>query len=446
MEPPIQYTHTSDGVNIAYWTYGQGSPLVYMPHPVWGTAHSLWRLPQARAWYERIGQAHTLVRYDARGTGRSERHADDYSMDAHVRDLSAVVNAAGLDQFALLGFAQIGPAAVAYAAAQPERVSHLILWCTLIETSHYIDSPRFQAFSSLRSMVDREWQLYVDTMANLVYGAAFDSEARREVAVMMSESVAPGELAAIMEGHKTFSVLDCAGQVTARTLVVDRAGVRVFPEGESMRLASSIPGARLVMLEGDQASPYLGDQEATARLIDEFTGIALNRHAVADAGVVAILFTDITDSTALTQHLGDARAQELVHAHNDIVREALGANGGTEIKHTGDGIMASFSTASSALECAIGIQRAVALRCDEHLSVHAGINAGEPVVEDADLFGTAVQLARRLCDTAQPGQVLVSDVVRQLAAGKGYLFADIGEVIPKGFDEAVRLYELRWQD
>jgi len=384
------------------------------------------------------------VRYDARGTGKSERHADDYSMDAHVRDLEAVVDATGLDQLALLGFAQLGPAAIAYAADHPKRVSHLILWCTLIDSTPYLESPRFQAFNSLRLMVDQEWDLYVETMANMVYGAAFDGDERRAVSSLMKESVAPEELAPIMEGQRSFNAVEHTGRVTTPTLVVDRAGVRLFPEGESMRLASSISGARLVVLEGDEASPYLGDQDATAQLIDDFTGVAPSRHIAAEAGVVTILFTDITDSTALTQHLGDAKAQELVHTHNDIVREALRANGGMEIKHTGDGIMASFHSASGALECAVAILRDVEVQ--EGLSVHVGINAGEPVAEDADLFGTSVQLARRICDLALGGQIFVSDVVRQLSAGKGFMFTDRGDVIPKGFDEAVRLYELRWQD
>jgi class 3 adenylate cyclase len=158
-----------------------------------------------------------------------------------------------------------------------------------------------------------------------------------------------------------------------------------------------------------------------------------------------ILFTDLTSSTALTQRLGDEKAQELVRAHNSIVREALAAQGGSEIKHTGDGIMASFPTASGGLECAVAIQRGVALRGEDDLQVHIGVNAGEPVAEESDLFGTAVQLARRICDHAPSGQILASDVVRQLAAGKGFLFADIGEVVPKGFEEPVRLYEVLWR-
>ncbi|OGO49892.1 MAG: hypothetical protein A2148_09375 [Chloroflexi bacterium RBG_16_68_14] len=167
-------------------------------------------------------------------------------------------------------------------------------------------------------------------------------------------------------------------------------------------------------------------------------------------GLVTILFTDMESSTALTQRLGDVKAQELLRTHNTIVREALKAHGGSEIKHTGDGIMASFATASGALECAITIQRAVAAHVEQHadspLGVHIGLNAGEPIAEEADLFGTAVQLARRICDHAEGGQVLVSNVVRELAAGKGFMFSDRGEFVPKGFDDAVRLYEVRWRE
>jgi adenylate cyclase len=162
-------------------------------------------------------------------------------------------------------------------------------------------------------------------------------------------------------------------------------------------------------------------------------------------GLATILFTDLASSTALTQRLGDAKAQELVRAHNTIVREALASCGGTEIKHTGDGIMASFGSASGALECAVAIQRAVAERGDPNLGVHIGLNAGEPIVDERDLFGTSVDLARRVCDEASGGEILVSDVVRQLAAGKEFLFSDRGVAALKGFDEPVRLFEVRWR-
>ena len=170
----------------------------------------------------------------------------------------------------------------------------------------------------------------------------------------------------------------------------------------------------------------------------------------APSGPLTILFTDMESSTALTQQLGDEGAQEVRHAHNEIVRAALAGNGGNEIKHTGDGIMASFPTASSALNCAIAIQQGVAAHREEHpdspLGVYIGLNAGEPIAEDDDLFGTSVDLAARLVDHAEAGQIIASDVVRQLAAGKDFLFADLGETELRGFEDPVKLWELRWQE
>jgi adenylate cyclase len=172
--------------------------------------------------------------------------------------------------------------------------------------------------------------------------------------------------------------------------------------------------------------------------------------APAPSGLVTILFTDMEGSTPLTQRLGDAKAQELLRSHNAIIRDALKAHQGSEIKHTGDGVMASFSTASKALECAVAIQRAFAERNESNpeapVRVRIGLNAGEPVAEDEDLFGTAVQLAARVCARAEPGHVLASNVVRELAMGKGFLFADLGDVVLRGFEDPVRLYEVRSPD
>jgi TolB-like protein/Flp pilus assembly protein TadD len=164
---------------------------------------------------------------------------------------------------------------------------------------------------------------------------------------------------------------------------------------------------------------------------------------------VTILFTDVVGSTALTQRLGDAKAQEvLIGTHNIIVRETLKLHSGLEIKHTGDGIMASFSSATSALKCAIAMQEAFALHnetSEERIGVRIGLNAGEPITEEEDLFGTAVQLAARICDQAEPGQILVSNVTRELTAGKGFVFADRRETDLKGFQDPVAIYSVVWR-
>ena len=132
-----------------------------------------------------------------------------------------------------------------------------------------------------------------------------------------------------------------------------------------------------------------------------------------------------------------------------MVREALKSHGGSEVKTMGDGFMASFSSATRALECAIAVQRAFAEHnesAEEPINVRIGLNAGEPIAEDDDLFGTAVNRATRITATAKGGEILVANVVRELAEGKDFLFADRGEANLKGFDESVRLYELRWRE
>jgi len=224
----------------------------------------------------------------------------------------------------------------------------------------------------------------------------------------------------------------------------------------SREFAARLKDVRFVPYTGSGTAPW-ADAEIILPEIFRFLGAeppVLTKRAPrpvahdegAHAAVHTILFTDIADSTGITQRLGDARAQELVRAHDTIVREALAVHGGSEIKHTGDGIMASFHSSSGALECAVAIQRGVEAQTDAQLRVHIGLNAGEPVEEGQDLFGTAVQLARRLCDASAGGEILASDVVRQLAAGKGFLFADRGETALRGFEDPVRVYEVRWRE
>ena len=160
-----------------------------------------------------------------------------------------------------------------------------------------------------------------------------------------------------------------------------------------------------------------------------------------------MLFTDIVGSTKLTQALGDEGAQVIVRAHNSIVRKAMSTHGGTEIKHTGDGIMATFTKSASAVEGAMemieGLQEHNKAAPDFPLHIRIGLNAGEPILEDNDIFGTTVQMATRICDAAETDQILVSMVVRELCGGKKLQFEDAGRYAMKGIEEPVTLYDPR---
>jgi class 3 adenylate cyclase len=153
---------------------------------------------------------------------------------------------------------------------------------------------------------------------------------------------------------------------------------------------------------------------------------------------------------AITQDLGDAGMLELLRVHDAIIRAALAAHAGREIKHTGDGIMACFTSVSAAIDCAIDVQRGLASHNETHLDrrlgVRIGLSAGEPVEEHQDLYGAAVQMAARVCRVAEPGEIIVSNVVRELSLGRKIPFADRGETYLKGFDQPVRLHEVRWRE
>jgi class 3 adenylate cyclase len=169
--------------------------------------------------------------------------------------------------------------------------------------------------------------------------------------------------------------------------------------------------------------------------------------AYEDSAVRAVLFTDMCGSTALTQALGDNVSTALLHEHDDAVRTALAAREGREVKHTGDGIMASFSSVSEAVQAAIDIQKAIAARnqdADTVIELRIGISAGEPVAERGDLFGAAVQLAARLCAHCTPGGITTSVAVRELCIGKLLTFNDGGAVELKGFAEPTRVYDVVW--
>jgi hypothetical protein len=163
----------------------------------------------------------------------------------------------------------------------------------------------------------------------------------------------------------------------------------------------------------------------------------------------AILFTDMVDSTRLTQRLGDREAMQLVRRHDSIVRSGLAQFGGSEVKHTGDGIMAAFDAASRAVGAAVQIQRALGeldAGGQSGLRVRIGVAAGEPVTEQDDLFGAAVQQAARLCAAAGPDCIVVSSGVHDLCRGKGIRFSDAGLLAAKGFDEPIGHFEVDWRD
>ncbi|MBI1884860.1 MAG: adenylate/guanylate cyclase domain-containing protein [Chloroflexi bacterium] len=317
------------------------------------------------------------------------------------------------------------------------------------------------------ALLDSDYVVFTETIASVFFGWAAGDVPRR-YAALLRESQTHGEARRAAQSMASLDSRPFLSDVRAPTLICHHRGASLVPIEVLRDLSSGIPNASLVVMEGETVAGDINSPQMR-EAVDEFLLGAASvpsvvpplASATVDAAATAggtfrtILFTDVEGSTAITQRLGDEGAREVLREHERIVREALKAHGGAEVKTMGDGFMASFASATKALECAIAIQKAIqewnqTARGEpvepraEEIRVRIGLNAGEPIAEADDLFGTAVNMAARIAAKAEGGEILVSDVVRQLLAGKGFVFADRGEMPLKGFEEPVRLFEVRW--
>ncbi len=444
MEQQIRFCTTSDGVRIAYATVGQGPPLVVASGWI-GHLEFEWNYPDWRVLLEGLAQRRLLVRFDKRGTGLSDWNARDISPEGHLRDLEAVVDALGLEQFALIGISEGGPTAIIYTARHPEMVSNLIVYGSW---HRWPFSP--QVIDPLVGLVRAQWGMGSAALTSLFVPSG--DPAKAAAFTELQRVAASGEAAARwLEAFVDVDTTSLLKDIRVPALVIHRRRERLIPFRAAREMAALIPDARLEPLEGDIHVPFWGDSRAVLDAVNRFLhgepGTWIEAPTTGPGAPLTILFTDVQGSTALTHKLGDAGARDVMRNHERMVREALKAHGGSEVKAMGDGFMASFTSASQALRCAVAMQRAFAEHNEtagEPIRVRMGLNAGEPIAEAEDLFGTAVNLAARIAAQAAGGQIIVSSVVRELAAGKGFLFADQGEIALRGFEDPVRLYEVRW--
>ncbi|MEO6197768.1 MAG: alpha/beta fold hydrolase [Dehalococcoidia bacterium] len=441
-QPRIQY------VQIAYTTFGQGPPLVFAAN-AWGEIN-LFLGPENRATVDTLANGgYQVILYDGRGQGSSDRNIADMSQAARLADLEAVVDRLALERFALMALVHGCTTAITYAATHPERVSHLILWSPYTSgAAYYSGTPVLRAIKALSGMLVDNWEFFTLTMANWLLRFQ-DAERAKRMARVFRNGTDPQDYVTLIEALEETDVTTLLPQVEAPTLVIrDTFSVFTMPEF-TRAVAAGIPGAHVVTIDN---MPDLPGAALTFLRGDEPAALSSTRPE--PSAFRTVLFTDLVGHTEMMTRLGDDKGRDVLREHERITREVLAANGGTEVKTMGDGFMASFGSVTKAVECAVALQRAFAEHtdiADESLHVRVGLNAGEPIEEDGpdgrkDLFGATVILASRIAAKAAGGEILVANAVRELCAGKGFLFSDRGEFTAKGFDEPVRVYDVKWRD
>jgi DNA-binding CsgD family transcriptional regulator/pimeloyl-ACP methyl ester carboxylesterase len=264
--PTARYAVTGGGASIAFATEGAGPALVLVPSGPWDTLQIAAGVPAWRDWHDRLANHYLLIRYDARGAGLSDGVPAGATLEAHVHDLAALLDFLDLRNVAVLAAQTGGPVAIAFTASYPERVSHLVLWCTYARGSDYFRSAHSQA---LHGMPDKDWTLFLQTIAHAELGWSAD-ETARQMAAQLREHLAPGVLTVHDAMARAVDVTPLLSRVQAPTLVVHRRQVSHLLEGVARGLASGIPNARLAVLDGDSVAPFVGDVAAGVYLIEDF--------------------------------------------------------------------------------------------------------------------------------------------------------------------------------
>jgi adenylate cyclase len=256
---------------------------------------------------------------------------------------------------------------------------------------------------------------------------------------------------------ETIGLAENLSEDEVRQILIDSVGVLGTKPDQALKFSAGydeylMNPKYLGMIENGRAAMQAqmnGDPNAPQKLdkaMDEWNNKKTEEET--SLGTIAVMFTDIVGSTNMTQVHGDAAAQDVVRTHNRIVRAALTTYQGREVKHTGDGIMASFNNTANGVAAAIYIQQKTAENNASGppvpLGIKIGINAGEPIIEDDDLFGTTVQLSARIVDKAGDKEIFVSEIVKGICLGKDFTFESKGATEMKGFQDPISLYAVKW--
>jgi class 3 adenylate cyclase len=451
MSQNVRYSTSKDGVRIAFTVEGEGPPLVVIPYFL--ESFALEHLVPAYAEFmDRLGEGRQLIRYDYRGCGSSQHGDIQYSQELLENDFEAVIEAAGLDRFAMWLSTTAGPNALSYAGKHPERVSALVVYATFART---LDAFTHAALASFSQLSRSNWQLAAQLFGDMTGRREFP-EASIGVADLYQQATDGESAARFMDAGTANDATPFLPEIKARTLIMHRIEDPLYPMQLSQDIAASIPGARFVPLQGRGHIYFLGNSEDVLSNAIAFLDEDPETRRIAPAdekheersGFRAILFTDLVGHTQMMHRLGDDKGRDVLREHETVTRTVLKHHGGAEVKTMGDGFMASFPSVTKGVECAIALQKAFDERnvsAAEPLNVRVGLNAGEPIEEDGDLFGETVIMAARIAAMAKGGEILSSLGVRELCGGKGFLFADRGEHAMRGFEDPVRVFEISWR-
>jgi class 3 adenylate cyclase/pimeloyl-ACP methyl ester carboxylesterase len=426
MAPVTRYTRSGEA-SIAYQVVGDGRLDVLFMTGWISQIEQLWELPALRRFLERLSVFSRLILFDRRGTGLSDSVGEPYTLQQEALDALAVLDAAGSERAALFTYGLGGPVGALLAAEHPQRVGALIMYSSIARATWAHDYDWAMTVEDRAEWTERTIATWGEPdgpgLPVLAPSMADDPALNAWFARLQRLAASPSEARILLNGAAELDAREALPRIGVPALVMHRADDHSWDPRHSRYLASSIPGARYLELEGADSFPFVGDSDAIVEEIEEFltggrAGGELTR------ALLTVMFTDIVDATATAAGVGDGRWRDLLARHDEEVRKELERFDGREVKTVGDGFLATFAgPPSRALRCALAITRAAR---ELGIEVRIGIHTGECELIDDDVGGMAVHIASRVNGIAGPGEVLVSGTVFGTVVGGPFGFEDRG--------------------
>jgi pimeloyl-ACP methyl ester carboxylesterase len=441
MRPETRYTKVGS-VSIAYQVFGDGSDdLVLIPGWI-SNVDLFWDEPIVVRFFEALAPFCRVLLFDKRGTGLSDPIGGVATLEQRMEDVRAVMDAVGSDRATLLGYSEGGPMSALFAATYPARTRALVLCgsyaCRRADAGYDIGLSDAQ-MQALIDDIEKTWGTPLD-IERRIPSLAANPRFRNWWARFLRGGASPTTAKALQKMNFAIDVRPILPAIQVPSLILHSIRDQIVDISHGRYLAQNIPNAKLVEMDADDHVPFT---ETADRVVEEIQRLLTGRHDASGAErmLSTIMFTDIVGSTEMARRLGDQTWTDLLAAHQDAIRRELMISRGREVKTTGDGVLALFDGPARAIRCGQAIRAAVGAL---GLNVRIGIHTGECILSGDDVAGIAVHIAARIGAHATSGQVLVSQTVRDLVAGSGIQFDDLGRHALRGVEgewticEAVR--------
>ncbi len=422
MTPETHFAE-NNGVSIAYQVFGDGpQDLIYIPG--WLSNLDLfWEEPRVARFLLSLGHFSRVTVIDRRGTGLSDRVAPP-TLEVQMGDVTAVMDAVGSTRAAFLGNSEGGSMCLLFAATHPDRTTAVITvggYAKWIKSDDYPHGAESDEAEQWFQQVEDEWggPIAIDFISPSL---ANDEKHRHWLAKFYRSSASKADAVAMLRMGANIDLRAVLPTIDVPSLVLQAKGDLTNSLESGRDLASRIPNAKLVEMEGIDHVPWGDSSETIVREIRNFLGEEGKAH-VTDRVLTTVLFTDIVDSTRLANDMGDEKWSDLLEGHHEAVRRELEIFRGQEVKTTGDGFHATFDGPARAVQCAAAIRESTR---QIGLNVRIGIHTGECEVRGESLEGVAIHIAARVSGMATGGDILVSRTVKDLVAGSGIEFEDFG--------------------